>query len=132
MTKPVLSLRKEANDEYNQSIQSSMIQYYNKMVSQKESAERKKYKKPKNLKSLITKNRINTAMPASQNSISIASNQRVMTKEGKRRRIMPESTKATNDMQNQNKSSIRDQGKDLLKILYKLKLVNYSKILIVI
>lgn len=87
-----------------------MIQYYNKMVSQKQSADRKKYKKEKNLKSLIVKNRINTAVPNSQNSMSMVSKKRPTTKELNRNRIMPESTKASNNLQNQTKSSYRDKG----------------------
>ena len=108
----MLSLRKETKGEYEQSVQSSMMHYYNKMVSQRESVERKR---PKNLKSLMTKNRINTAVPSNKDSISVASNQRAKTKEGQRQRLIPESAKSTNFHKH---SNCKLRTKNLEKIRY--------------
>ena len=88
---------------------SSMIQYYNKMVSQKESAERKQFKKSTNFKSLLNKNRINTAVPSSKDSMSMISNHRAKTKEGNRQKLIPESGKIQN-IQKHSISNLNDRG----------------------
>ena len=92
LSKPVLSLRKEVKEEVDLSVHSSMIQYYNKLVSQKKKHMNisSKNKQEKMIKP-ATKTRISTAVASNKRSIAIQTRKRVMTKEGKRQKLTQES-----------------------------------------
>ena len=90
LSKPVLSLRKEAKDELDQSVHSSMIQYYNKLVSQKEAFDHKISKRQEDRVKPVTKNRISTAVAANKGPFPTHTRKRVMTKEGKRQKLVPD------------------------------------------
>lgn len=109
LTKPVLSLRKEAKEDLDQSVNSTMMQYYTKMVSKKQTLE-KLNNKARKIRSSMNKNRVHTTMPSYKQSVAAASqNSKGRTRE-ERFRLNAEDVKSEQPL-NHSKSRAKEKQK---------------------
>lgn len=116
-------------EELDQSLQSSMIKYYNKLVSQKEAFETKSIKKEDKETRSSMKNRISTAVATNKGSISFYPRKRVMTKEGKRKKLFSD-TQQIETSKSRSKSRSKDfsQSPNAIRPTSKEKSLHLSKI----
>ena len=106
-----------------------MIQYYNKLVSQKEAFETKSIKKEDKETRSSMKNRISTAVASNKGSISFYPRKRVMTKEGKRKKLFSD-TQQIETSKSRSKSRSKDfsQSPNAIRPTSKEKSLHLSKI----